>query len=113
MKHAKLLSEVLLALGKVEVIEQLIHDPEDPKQVYYGLQEERQIWINPQSTKLMSRAVGTLVHEAIHFVRPKWSENRTYKTEAEIAAVLSLEDRKAIYKLYRLVVKKRRGKVNP
>lgn len=113
MKHAKLLAEVLLALGKTEVIEQLIHDPNEPKQIYYGLQEAKQIWINPSSTKLMSRAVGTLVHEAIHFVRPTWSENRTYKTEAEIASVLTLADRKAIFKLYRLVVKKRRGKVNP
>jgi len=113
MKHAKLLTQVLLALGRLEVIEQLIRDPERPEGRYYGLQENSTVWIDPTTTKRKRVAVETLIHEVIHHLREKWSENRVWKTAGEIGAQLSPEQVSSLYKMYQLIRKKRRGKVSP
>jgi hypothetical protein len=113
MKHAKLLSEVLLALGKVEVIEQLIRDPENPKNRYYGLQENSTVWIDPTTTKRKRVAVETLIHEVIHHLREKWSEDRVWKMAGVLGAQLSPEQVTSVHKIYQLIRKKRRGKVSP
>ena len=112
MKHSKLLSEVLLALGKIEIIEQILHWPEQPKTTVYGCQEGSTVWVNPLANKTKRVVVGTLIHEAIHFVRKSYSEKKTEAMTDLLWNQLSPSDMDAIYKIYRAFVRKRRGKVS-
>lgn len=110
MRHSKLLADVLLALGKVEIIEQILHWPEQPTTTVYGCQEGSTVWVNPLANKTKRIVVGTLIHEAIHYVRKSYSEKKTEQTTDEIWNALSPSDMDAIYKMYRAFVRKRRGK---
>ena len=110
MKHSKLLADVLLALGKVEIIEQILHCPSDPGLTVYGCQEGSTVWVNPLANKTKKVVVGTLIHEAIHFVRKSYSEKRTEEMTDELWNQLSPSDMNSIYKIYRAFVRKRKGK---
>jgi hypothetical protein len=112
MKHSKLFADVLLALGKVEIIEQILHWPDRPETTVYGCQEGNTVWVNPLANKSKRVVVGTLIHEAIHFVRKSYSEKKTEAMTDVLWGQLSKSDIDSIYKIYRAFVQKRRGKVD-
>lgn len=112
MRHAKLLAEVLLTLGKIEIIEQILHWPEQPTTTVYGCQEGKAVWVNPLANKHKKTVVGTLIHEAIHVVRKSWSEGKVESMTDILWGQLSPSDIDSIYKVYRAFVRKRRGKAN-
>lgn len=107
-RRPHLMSDVLLALGKAEVVEQMLFD-KDPDLNILGVLEGQRITINPLHHKRQKHVVATLLHEAIHYVRRAWSEGKVRQAERELMEALTLENREAIYKLYQLVVKKRKG----
>lgn len=107
--RSHLLNDVLLALGRAEVIEQLLVAPPDEGLNVLGLAEGRKIFVNPLHNKRQRQVVGTLIHEAIHLVRTTWSEGKVRQAEREILAALTPADVKAIHTLYKKVVRKKRG----
>ena len=95
--RSKLLIDVLAALGDVRISERYIID-EDNKKTHFlhGTQAGKEIVIN-EAVAL----VPTLLHELIHFVRPKWSETTVRQQCTLLVRQLEHADVKAIYHQYR------------
>lgn len=112
MRDDALLVEVLMALGKAEMIEQILVDERkkyrDTLNIL-GATEGRRVYINPLHHKKRDEVVSTLLHEGIHRARPTWKERSVTGTEKRLAKQLSQDQSDAIYRVYRRAVRRLKG----
>jgi len=112
-----LLVEVLMALGKAELVEQILVDERAKYREttnIMGATEDKsagrsRIYINPMHHKRRDDVVSTLIHEGIHRARPEWKERSVERAEKRLYRQLSQEQSDAIYKAYRQAVKRFKG----
>jgi len=102
MKRPKgpgLLVEVLAELGAGRIYERFISDDQ---MFVHGETVGRTITVNPAVA-----VADTCLHEAIHAVRPAWSENYVRRTTTFLLRRLSDEQIQAVYSEFQKRAKKR------
>lgn len=99
-KGPGLLVEVLTELGAGHVYERFISDT---KCFVHGETTGRRITINPAIA-----IVDTCLHEALHAVRPNWSENYVRNRTSWLMRRMSDEQIQALYETYQRKVKRRK-----
>lgn len=113
MKHDDaLLVECLMELGRVEFVEQVLVDERKKyrdKLNVLGMTEGKRIYINPLHHKRRVQVVHTLLHEAVHRVRPRWKERSVLAADGRLLNMLNDEQVEAIHKVYRQAVKRLKG----
>jgi hypothetical protein len=111
VKDAALLVEVLIALGRAELVEQMMVDSRKKYKGWdiLGLAEGNRIYVNPDHCQEPDHVVTVLVHEALHHCRPNWTELGVRRAEGRLFRAMSAEQKDAVYKVYQDIVKKFRG----
>lgn len=91
-----LLLEVVGAVGAGHITAQRLDDEDDPSAVTFGICEGNgRITVDEAAC-----VVQTLIHEAIHRVRPRWSERRVIQAEQRVFCALTRDQVEAIHRLY-------------
>lgn len=93
-----LLVEVLTAIGSKRLVETFIHDKHN---FVHGETDCRTIWVSPSIG-----VVDTVIHEAIHTVRPGWSESYVKNRTTWLMRQLSEEQVQQVYEEYQKRAKK-------
>jgi hypothetical protein len=97
-KRSPLIVDVLAALGDITIKQKYIIDPSHPKSFFlHGTQTGAAVIVNEAPS-----IVGILLHEVIHFVRPKWSERAVRRSVTLLLRQLTHEEIQAIYEQYQL-----------
>ena len=97
-KRSPLLVAALSALGDVTIVQKYLIDSSHPKSFFlHGTQDGRRIIVNEAPS-----IVVILLHEMIHFVRPKWTERTVRRSVTLLLRQLTHEEIKAIYQQYQL-----------
>jgi len=112
MRDDGLLAEVLMALGKAELIEQILVDERKKyrdKMIVLGATEGRRVYINPMHNKRRHDVVATLIHEGVHRARPTWKELGVRRAEKRLMRKVNDDIADSIYRVYRKAVKRLRG----
>lgn len=107
-----LLVELLVALGRADLVERILADLRasyNQKFAILGATEGQTIYVNPLHNRRRADVVSTLVHEALHLARPRWSERSIERAERRVMRALRPEEQEAIYRVYRRVVRRRGG----
>lgn len=101
-KGPGLLVEVLAELGGGRLYERYIHDE---KMFVHGETTGKTITVNPAIA-----IADTCIHEALHAVRPAWSENYVRRTTTYLLRRISDEQIQAIYREFQKRAKRRKGR---
>lgn len=112
MRDDGLLVEVLMALGKAELVEQILVDERKKYRALVtvlGATEGKRVYINPLHHKRKTDVVRTLLHEGIHRARPEWSELGVRRAEGRLMSKVNDDIADAIYRVYKQAVKRLRG----
>jgi hypothetical protein len=112
MRDDGLLAEVLMALGKAELVEQILVDERKrwrEKMIVYGATEGKRVYVNPMHNKRRIEVVSTLIHEGIHRVRPSWTELGVRRAEKRLMRKVNDDITDSIFRVYRQAVKRLRG----
>lgn len=96
-----LLLKVLAHLGAVQVNEGQIEGA--PNEHIHGLQEGKRVWVNPAYS-----TVGTLLHEVLHSLYPKWTESYVLGRETFLMNRLTAQEVQHLYELYLAKAKPRK-----
>jgi len=112
MRDDGLLAEVLMSLGKAELIEQILVDERKrwrDKMIVLGAAEGKRVYINPLHNKRKYEVVSTLLHEGIHRARPTWKELGVRRAEKRLMRKMNDDIADSIHKVYKQAVRRLKG----